>query len=75
MGVVPSCVNTCPARARVIGDLNDPQSEISAILAKEKNVHVLLKSEGTEPRCFYIGLDPTDAFAGGIDTKRRMERA
>ncbi len=74
-GVVPSCVNTCPARARVIGDLNDPKSEISGILAQEKDVHVLLESEGTEPRCFYVGFDPADAYANGFDTKRRMERA
>ena len=59
----------------MIGDLNDPKSEISGILAQEKDVHVLLESEGTEPRCFYVGFDPADAYANGFDTKRRMERA
>ena len=53
--VVPSCVNTCPASARLIGNLNDPDSEISKRLAEHKgNVKVLLRDKGTYPQCFYI---------------------
>jgi len=53
-GVVPSCVNTCQARARIIGDLNDPGSEVSRIL-KEKKSAVLLPEQGTKPKIHYIG--------------------
>jgi len=48
-GVVPSCVNTCQGRARIFGDLNDPQSEVSRLL-KENNAEVLLPERGTKPK-------------------------
>ncbi len=68
-GLVPSCVNTCPSGARVAGNLNDPNSEISKALAEnEADISVLLPEAGTEPRCFYIGLDP-EAYSKGSDTK------
>ncbi|MFV1951916.1 MAG: 4Fe-4S dicluster domain-containing protein [Nitrospinota bacterium] len=53
-GVVPSCINTCPARARIIGDLNDSNSEVSKLLKRYK-AGVLLSEKGTKPHLFYIG--------------------
>jgi tetrathionate reductase subunit B len=54
-GVVPSCVNTCPANTRVFGDLNDPKSDISIILKNnKKNVFALKPELKTEPQVFYI---------------------
>ncbi len=55
-GVVPSCVNTCQGRARIFGDLNDPDSEVARLVARE-SVQVLKPDLGTEPRVFYIGAD------------------
>jgi tetrathionate reductase subunit B len=59
-GIEPSCVNTCQGRARIYGDLNDPDSEVSRLvkehdLAKDDNV--LLPEEGTKPHVFYIDPD------------------
>jgi len=55
-GLVPACVNTCPGEARVFGDVNDPDSEISRLIATNP-VQVLKPEKGTEPRVYYIGLD------------------
>lgn len=54
-GLLPSCVETCIGRARVFGDLNDPESEV-ARLVKENEVYILGKEWGTGPNIFYIGL-------------------
>jgi Fe-S-cluster-containing dehydrogenase component len=46
-------VESCPARARVFGDINDPNSEISKLLKKHKGT-VLKPEEGTSPNVYYI---------------------
>ncbi len=66
-GLVPACVNTCQADARVVGDLNDPNSEISK-RTKGKKVQVLLPEKGTDPKCTYVALNPA-AYKEGRDTR------
>jgi len=55
-GVVPSCVNTCAPKARIFGDLNDSNSEVSKLVSR-KAVQVLKPELGTEPHVVYIGAE------------------
>jgi len=51
-GRYPACVEVCPVGARKFGNLLDPQSEVSLILAK-KNVFRLKAEINTYPKFFY----------------------
>jgi molybdopterin-containing oxidoreductase family iron-sulfur binding subunit len=50
---VPSCVWSCPAQARIFGDLNDPQSRINTLI-REREATVLLEEAGTRPSVSYL---------------------
>ncbi|WP_369406188.1 sulfate reduction electron transfer complex DsrMKJOP subunit DsrO [Pollutimonas nitritireducens] len=66
VGLLPACVESCVGGARVIGDLNDKNSEISRRMAENQaDVKVLKPGQGTKPHVFYIGLP--DEFVDGID--------
>ncbi|MBT3235697.1 MAG: 4Fe-4S dicluster domain-containing protein [Bdellovibrionales bacterium] len=52
-GQQPHCVTSCPAGARVFGDLNDSNSEASRLLQKYKS-RVLKPHKGTRPKVHYI---------------------
>jgi tetrathionate reductase subunit B len=58
-GIEPSCVNTCIGKARIFGDINDHNSEVSKRLA-ENPTTVLRHEMGTQPNVFYIAAETTD---------------
>lgn len=53
-GAVPTCVETCPTKARVFGDLKDPQSEAARLFAENKTVQVINPVTNTKPNMYYI---------------------
>lgn len=55
-GEQPACVQTCMSKARMCGDLNDPDSEVRKVLALRR--HFRLKEElGTNPSVYYLYED------------------
>jgi len=55
----PACVNACPVGARVFGDLNDPDSPVSKLLARNPSFR-LKDGLGTEPRVYYLNAHPVN---------------
>jgi Fe-S-cluster-containing dehydrogenase component/formate-dependent nitrite reductase membrane component NrfD len=53
LGLEPACVVVCPEHAIIAGDMDDPDSEISRVLAANK-VTVRKPEQGTAPKLFYI---------------------
>ena len=72
VGLEPACVVVCPTQAIKVGDLNDPDSEVARIVAREP-VTVRRPEKGTRPKLFYKGatqatLDPLAAARPPGDT-------
>ena len=51
--IQPACVQSCPTKAMVFGDLHDPESEVSR-LARSTRGTKLLEELGTLPQVTYL---------------------
>jgi molybdopterin-containing oxidoreductase family iron-sulfur binding subunit len=51
--IIPACAETCPTKARVFGNLADPESKV-AKLAKSPRAFKLEEHLGTEPKVIYL---------------------
>jgi len=58
-GIAPACVNTCQGKARIFGDMNDPNSDVAKLIETEA-VTVLRSEMGTKPNVYYIAADHAD---------------
>ena len=52
-GVVPACVEACPTEARFFGDLDDPKSQVSELLATRSSFK-LREEMSTDPKTIYL---------------------
>ena len=51
--VTPACSLVCPTNAIIVGDLDDPNSNISRLIREKKAIQ-LKKEYGTRPQAFYV---------------------
>lgn len=66
----PACVVTCPAGARFFGDLSNPASQVSKLVAEKKGTR-LLDHLGNKPQVYYLtgraGAVPSNRAKDGSD--------
>jgi len=53
VGEEPFCIATCPAHARIFGDLDDPNNQISRAI-QETGASQLLPELGTNPKVYFV---------------------
>jgi len=71
-GLEPACAAACPMRVLNFGDLDDPQSKVSLMLAEKRSFR-LLEELNTEPRTYYVGYPPFSEDARILDKSARPE--
>jgi Fe-S-cluster-containing dehydrogenase component len=71
---IPSCVRTCPAGARHFGDLGDPDSAVSQLVA-ERGGFDLMPEQGTKPVNKYLPPRPKDRMAAPAEPPRLRPEA
>ena len=52
-GELPACVETCPSKVRVFGDLNDPNGPVRRLL-EHKRYYTKKPEAGTGPQIYYL---------------------
>ncbi len=66
VGREPACVTVCPEHAIIAGDMDNPHTEISQLLARQQ-VKVRKPEKGTKPNLFYIDGDEASLNAEATD--------
>ncbi len=56
VGLEPACVIVCPEHAIIAGDMEDPNTEIAQLIAREP-VRVRKPEQGTRPNVYYLGAE------------------
>ena len=63
---IPACVRTCPAKARHFGDLGDPHSDVSMLVAQRGGFN-LMPEMATAPVNKYLPPRPKVHPAASVD--------
>jgi Fe-S-cluster-containing dehydrogenase component len=59
-GLQPACVEVCPSQARIFGDQDDANAQISKVLKASRSFR-LQEEKGTRPNVYYVGKYTTRA--------------
>lgn len=73
-GLEPACVATCLGKARVAGDLNDPNSAVSKLLAAFPHYQIAPEA-GTGPGIYYIDVPVPADFLEKVDARTTQKVA
>ncbi len=66
VGLEPACVNVCPEHAIISGDMENPETEIAQLLARQP-VKVRKPEKATSPNLFYIDADDASLVPTATD--------
>ncbi len=69
---VPACVSACPVNARHFGDLGDPESDVSRLVA-ERDGYDLMPESGCRPVGKYLPPRPRKTRGADIGAPERLE--
>jgi Fe-S-cluster-containing hydrogenase components 1 len=71
LGLKPACEVVCPEQAIISGDLDDPNSLIRRLIAREP-VTVRKPEQGTAPKLFYIDANEVTLTPTTSSHQRRL---
>lgn len=63
--IVPACQQSCPAEAIVFGNIRDPESHVSEVVANERTYKVLDELINTQPAVHYLKKVTFHEVSGG----------
>ena len=63
--IVPACQQSCPAEAIVFGNIRDPESRVSEVVANERTYRVLDELINTQPAVNYLKKVTFHEVSGG----------
>lgn len=66
VGLEPACVNVCPEHAIISGDMENPDTEIAQLLARQP-VKTRKPEKATAPNLFYIDADDASLIPTATD--------
>jgi Fe-S-cluster-containing dehydrogenase component/formate-dependent nitrite reductase membrane component NrfD len=65
-GLEPACVIVCPEQAIITGDLHDPASKVSQMVAEHKTLQRRVEQK-TGPNVHYVGAEPIALHPGAAE--------